>query len=105
MGSYDAAAISEFVGLYLLNQWKLIKKGVGLYRDHGFATINIANGPKLDRIRNKNIALFKEERLSTIIETNLIETEFLDITFNHATVKYFPYLKANKYTTIHQRPF
>ena len=89
MGSYDAAGISEFVGLYLLNQWKLIKKGVGLYRDHGFAAINIANGPNLDRIRNKNIALFKEERLSTIIETNLIETEFLDITFNHATVKSF----------------
>ena len=50
---------------------------------------------KLARIRKDIIALFKEERLSISIETNLIETDFLDVTFNFATKKYFPFPKAN----------
>ena len=71
------------------------KSSVGLYRDDGLAAINNANGPKLDRIRKDIIALFKEEGLSITIETNLIETDFLDVTFNLATKKYFPFRKAN----------
>ena len=71
------------------------KGGVGSYRDDGLAAINNANGPKLDRIRKDIIALFKEEGLSITIETNLIETDFLDVTFNLATKKYFPFRKAN----------
>ena len=53
------------------------------------------NSPKLDRIRRDIIALFKEEGLSIIIETNFIETDSLDVTFNLATKKYFPFRKAN----------
>ena len=97
MGSYDGAEICELVGLYLLNQLSTVidKSSVGLYRDDGLAAINNANGPKLDRIRKDIIALFKEEGLSITIETNLIETDFLDVTFNLATKKYFPFRKAN----------
>ena len=97
MGSYDGAEISEFVGFYLLNQLSTVidKSSVGLYRDDGLAAINNANGPKLDRIRKDIIALFKEEGLSITIETNLIETDFLDVTFNLATKKYSPFWKAN----------
>ena len=93
MGSYDGAEICELVGLYLLNQLSTVidKSSVGLYRDDGLAAINNANGPKLDRIRKDIIALFKEEGLSITIETNLIETDFLDVTFNLATKKYFPF--------------
>ena len=96
-GSYDGAEICELAGLYLLNQLSIVigKSSVGLYRDDGLAAINNANGPKLDRIRKDIIALFKEEGLSITIETNLIETEFLDVTFNLATKKYFPFRKAN----------
>ena len=65
------------------------KGGVGSYRDDGLAAINNANGPKLDRIRKDIITLFKEERLSIPVETNLIETDFLDVTFNLETKKYF----------------
>ena len=98
MGSYDGAEICELVGLYLLNQLSTVidKSSVCLYTDSdGLAAINNANGPKLDRIREDIIALFKEEALSITIETNLIETDFLDVTFNLATKKYFPFLKAN----------
>ena len=96
MRSYDAAEICELVGLYLLNQLSTVidKSSVGLYRDDGLAAINNANGPKLDRIRKDIIALFKEEGLSITIETNLIKTDFLDVTFNPATKKYFPFRKA-----------
>ena len=65
------------------------KVGVGSYRDDGLAAINNANGPKLDRIRKDIITLFKEERLSIAAETNLIETDFLDVTFNLEAKKYF----------------
>ena len=50
---------------------------------------------KLARIRKDIIALFKEEGLSISIETNLIEIDFSDITFNFAAKKYFPFPKAN----------
>ena len=97
MGSYDGAEIYELVGLYLLNKLSTVigKSSVGLYRDDGIAAINNANGWKLDRIRKDVIALFKEEWISITIETNLIETDFLDVTFNLATKEYFPFRKAN----------
>ena len=69
------------------------KSSVG-YRDDGLAAINNANGPKLDRIRKDIIPLFKEEKLSIIIEINFIETDLLDVTFNLATKRYFPFRKA-----------
>ena len=71
------------------------KSSVGLYRDDGLAAINNENGPRLDRIRKDIIALFKEEGLSITIDTNLIETDFLDVAFSLATEKYFPFRKAN----------
>ena len=97
MGSYDGAEICELVRLYLLNRLSTVidKSSVSLYRDDGLAAINNTNGPKLDRIKKDIIALFKEEGLSVTIETNLIETDFLDVTFNLATKKYFPFRKAN----------
>ena len=75
------------------------KSSVG-YRDDGLAAINNANGPKLDRIRKDIIALFKEEGLSITIEANLMETDFLDVTFNLATKKYFPFRKLTTHHSI-----
>ena len=97
MGSYDGVEIRELVGLYFLNQLSTVidKSSVALYRDGGLAVINNANSPKLDRIRKDIIALFKKEGLSITIETNLIETDFLDVTFNLAANKYFLFRKAN----------
>ena len=96
MGSYDGAEICELVGLYLLNQLSTLvdKSSVGLYRNDGLAATNNANGPKPDRIRKDIIALFKEG-LSIITKTNLIQTDFLDATFNFATKKHFPFQKTN----------
>ena len=97
MGSFDGAEVCELVGLYLLDKLGTLfeKERVGLYRDDGLAIIHNANGPKLDRMRKHTIALFKNEGLSITIETNLSETDFLDVTFNLESNRFFPYRKPN----------
>ena len=63
MRSYDGAEICELVGLYVLNRLSTVidQSGADLQRDDGLAAINNGNVPKLYRIRNDIIALFKEE--------------------------------------------
>ena len=106
MGSLDGAKVCEIVGLYLLDKVSVLlsKDNAGLYRDDGLGVVNDANGPKLDRLRKDIIAIFKSEGLSITIEINSIETDFLDVTFNLHTGKYFPYRKPNNdplYINIH----
>ena len=73
----------------------MVIKNFGLYRDDGLAAVNTSSGPVLDRMRKNIISLFKEEGLSITIEINLVETDFLDVTFNLDTGKYFPFRKPN----------
>ena len=79
----------ELVGLYFLS--KLVHlvctKSVELYWDDGLAVIHQAIGPKMGRIRKKIIAMFKSEGISIAIDTNFIETDFLDVSFNLAIYK------------------
>ena len=70
-------------------------KNVGLFRDDGLAVIHQANGRKTDRIKKDIIRLFKSEGLSITIDTNLIETNFLDVSFNLQMDKCSPYRKPN----------
>ena len=100
MGSFDGAEICELVGLYLLDKLSSLigRENVGLYRDDGLAAINSSSGPVLDKMRKNIIALFKNEGLSITIETNLFETDFLDVTYNLATGKFFSFRKSNKQT-------
>ena len=59
------------------------------------AVIHQANGPKMDRIRKDVIALYKSEGLSITIDTNLIETDFLHVSFNLEMENFFPYRKPS----------
>ena len=97
MGSFDGAEICEIVGLYLLNKLsKLVgNDNLGLCRDDGLAAIKSTSGPILDKMRKNIIALFNEEGLIITVDTNLIETDFLGVTFNRATGKFFPFRKPN----------
>jgi len=97
MGSFDGAETCEIVGLYMLNQLQqcIPANQIGLYRDDGLAIIPQANGPKLDRIRKKITAIFKKEGLKITIKTNLVEVDFLDVTLNLDSGKYFPFRKPN----------
>ena len=97
MGSWDGAEVCELVGLYLLNklQKTLPTSNVGLYRDDGLAYLRSKSGRILDRLRKNIIAIFREEGLSITCDTNLIVTDYLDVTFNMSTGKYEPYRKEN----------
>ena len=53
------------------------------------AIVQKVNGPKLDRLSKEMISLFKDERLSITIN------DFLDVTFNLYTGKYFLFTKRN----------
>ena len=99
MRSFDIAKIYDIVGLYLLNKLSnlLGNENVELYRDDGLAAINSCSGPVLDRPRKSIIVLFKKEGLNITIETNLVETDFLDVTFN-----IFPISQTNQRSSIHQ---
>ena len=95
MGSYHGVEVCELVGLYLLGKLAPLigTKNVRIYRDDGLAVINQANGQKMEE--NKIIALFKSEGLSTTIDTNLIETEFFDDSFNLEMEIFFSYRKPS----------
>ena len=97
MGSYDRAKVCELVGLYLLSKLDLMisTKNVGLYRDDGLAILHQANGTKIGRIKKVIIALFRSEGISITIDTNFIETDFLDVSFNLEMGKFFPYREPN----------
>ena len=97
MGSYDGAEVCELVGLYLLEKLVTIlgKNRIGLYRDDGLAAIRCTSGRRMDKLRKDVTALFKNEGLSITIETNLLVTDFLDVTFDLPGNKYYPYRKPN----------
>ena len=97
MGSFDGAEVCELVGLYMLNKLGNVvsSENIGLYRDDGLAVIENANGPKMDRTRKSIIKIFQEEGLSITIETNLLATDFLDVSFDLRNSKYCPYRKPN----------
>ena len=97
MGAYDGAEICELVGLYLLDKLSHItgKLNTGLYRDDGLAFLRNASGPDTKKLRKKLIKLFKDNGLQITIDANLIETDFLDVTLNSNSGKYWPCRKPN----------
>ena len=97
MGSFDGAEICKLVGLYLLDKLSSVigRQNVGLYKDNGFAAIKSSSGSALDQMRQNIVALFKNKKLSIVIETNLFEMDFLNVTFNLVIGKFFLFRKPN----------
>ena len=60
-----------------------------------YNVIENANGSKLNRLRKNVIPVFHNEGLKITIDTNLTTTDFLDVTLELFTGKYFPYRKSN----------
>ena len=90
MGSFNGADVCELVLLYLLSKIFVVidSDNIGLYRDDGVAVINNAKDPKFERLRKKHNRYIQNGGLSITIETNLIETDILDLKFNLSTGKY-----------------
>ena len=97
MGSFDGNEICELVGLFILNKLTNIIpiKDLGLYRDDGVAVLRNKSGPEMERTRKNITKAFKEIELNITAETNLFQTDFLDVTFNLKSNKFFPYRKPN----------
>ena len=55
---------------------------MGLYRDDGLIVPSKVNSRKTDKIREKIIQVVKDNGFSIDIVTNLMEVNFLDVTFN-----------------------
>ena len=97
MGSYDGAEVCELVGLFLLDTIKKECEGLelGLYRDDGLGTTKKLSGPQSEKLRKKLFQIFKLCGLRITLNCNLAQVDFLDVTFNLHSEKYWPYRKPN----------
>ena len=95
--AFDGAEVCELVVLYLLNILKseFGGKNIGLYRDDGLGSFENKSDPELEKTKKKISKIFKDNGLNITIETNLHITEYLEVTFNLKTWKYYPYRKQN----------
>ena len=100
MRSFYGAEVCELVGLYLLHHLAKIfgKEAVGLYRDDGLAVLCNASGPDAERVRKKVTQFFQCHQLKVTVDANRIQTDFLDVTLNLSTGRYWPYGKPNDQT-------
>ena len=106
MGSYDGAEVCELVGLFILDRIKRECPGLelGLYRDDGLGTTRNLSGPQTERLRKKLFSIFKSCGLKITVDCNLTQVDFLDVTFNLDTGKFWPYRKPNNNPLyIHQK--
>lgn len=97
MGCLDGAEVCELVGAYALATLSdtLNKGDIGLYRDDGLGVFWDVSGHEADRIRKDTIKTFADLGLRITIQTNLKTTNFLDVTLDLITEKYYPYRKPN----------
>ena len=97
MGSYDGAEICELVGIFALSQLpeRYDRDNIGLYRDDGLAVLRDVSGSEAEHIKKDIIRSFQQLGLRITIQTNLRIVNFLDVTFNLSSGKYYPYRKPN----------
>ena len=96
MGSYDGAEVCELVGLYMLNSLtqRFGKECIGLYRDDG-AMAQTLSKKQADKARKDIIAIFKSCKFTITVEILLSRMNFLDVTVDLPSEKYWPYRKPN----------
>jgi hypothetical protein len=105
MGAYDGGECCELCGLLILFMLKNIMDSsqCGLYRDDGLCVVR-GGGQVAERMKKKIISIFKQLDLNITAEANLIEVNFLDVSFNLADGSFRPYTKPNcsiKYVSKH----
>ena len=74
---------------------------VGLYRDDGLVALKLS-GPQADRARKDIERTFKECGLRVTVEILLKQADFLDVTLDIPTGKFWPYRKPNNDPLLHQ---
>jgi len=97
MGSYDGAEVCELVGLFLLHQMreKFPDINFGLYRDDGLGFTTNLPPSQLERTKKSIVQLFNSNGLKITIDMNLKQVNFLDVSMNLETDRFWPYRKPN----------
>ena len=97
MGSFDGAEICELDNLFLLNNLMQLvgSNNIGLYRDDSLAILENASGPSSERIKKWIIKFFQHHGLKITAETNLVQTNFLHVTLDLRSGRYWPFFKPN----------
>ena len=67
----------------------------GLYRHDGLGCFQNLSAPESEKVKKKLYKIFKQSGLSITAECNLQIADFLDVTFDLRTDKYYPYRKDN----------
>ena len=97
MGAYDGAEVCELVGLFLLNRIQNDCKELelGLYRDDGLGITRDLPSQEAERLRQKLFNIFQSNNLKITVDCNMVQADFLDVTFNLQSGKFWPYRKPN----------
>ena len=95
MGCFDGAEVCQLVGTFALSTLSdaLQDGDIGLYRDDGLGAFWNLSGSEADRVRKNIIRIFDKLGLKITIQTNLKAVNYLDVTMDLATGKYYPYRK------------
>ena len=83
MGCFGGAELCQLIDIYIESILAKItsKNDMGLCRDDGLILLKNKNGQHTDKIGNKIVKIFKYTNFSIDIITNLVEVNFLDVTF------------------------
>lgn len=93
MGSFDGAETCELVGCYILSLLtEKYGRNIGLYRDDGLAAFN-GNPHEIEKIKKELCKIFRDNDLKITVEANKTKVNFLDVTLDLRSGKYWPYTK------------
>ena len=97
MGCYDGAEVCELVGLYILHKLssKFPEGDIGLYRDDGLAVFKNMNARAGDKARKDFCKVIGDLGLKITVQSNLKVVDYLDVTLNLTTGKYYPFRKPD----------
>ena len=96
MGSFDGAECCMLVGLLILSKIKTILN-CGLFRDDGLGVVKAIGrrGQEVERVRKSLFRIFGDLGLKIVAEGNLVEVDYLDISFNLTDSSFRPFKKPN----------
>ncbi|PFX27682.1 hypothetical protein AWC38_SpisGene7639 [Stylophora pistillata] len=93
MGTFDGAETCELVGCFLLSiLTEKYGQNIGLYRDDGLAALN-GTPQEIENIKKGFCKVFRDNDLKITVEANITKTNFLDVTLDLSSGKYYPFTK------------
>ena len=93
MGSFDGAETCKLVGCYILSLLtEKYGRNIGLYRDDGLAAFS-GKPQEIQKIKKELCQIFRDHDLKITVEANKTKVNFLDVTLDLLSGKYWPYTK------------